>query len=164
MPCSPFVGCCNEMVKIHPMKVNVFLRARRDSYLRESILAVRCFCVDSPSSVLFSNAALEDVQHVCFRCDWLGLFFVKFVVVGDSWIAEICASSDLGMLGYEHHHGQCAIFILHSKHVELQCHELGNVNTFFVMGVHRSMRHEVLRIHWDTLLGSPALKIWSHYI
>ncbi|GJS23218.1 RNA-directed DNA polymerase, eukaryota [Tanacetum coccineum] len=73
-------------------------RARRDKLPTRVNLSRRGVLLDSHLCPL-CNPAMEDVQHVFFRCDVARGVFVK-VVVGRDWYstARLCSFSDLGCL------------------------------------------------------------------
>ncbi|GJZ90591.1 RNA-directed DNA polymerase, eukaryota, partial [Tanacetum coccineum] len=81
-------------VKFIPIKVNVFSwRARRDRLPTRVNLSRRGVLLDSHLCPL-CNAAMEDVQHVFFRCDVARVVLRKICRWWDLDWQEICSFSD----------------------------------------------------------------------
>ncbi|GJX99709.1 RNA-directed DNA polymerase, eukaryota [Tanacetum coccineum] len=89
---SPFFE--TRWVKFIPIKVNVFSwRARRDWLPTRVNLSRRGVLLDSHLCPL-CNAAMEDVQHVFFRCDMARVVLRKICRWWDLDWQEICSFSD----------------------------------------------------------------------
>ncbi|GKA59171.1 RNA-directed DNA polymerase, eukaryota [Tanacetum coccineum] len=92
--CFSLRGCWKQRVKFIPIKVNVFSwRARRDSLPTRVNLSRRGVLLDSHLCPL-CNAAMEDVQHVFFRCDVARVVLRKICRWWDLDWQEICSFSD----------------------------------------------------------------------
>ncbi|GJS28078.1 RNA-directed DNA polymerase, eukaryota [Tanacetum coccineum] len=90
--CSSDVA--TRWVKFIPIKVNVFSwRARRDRLPTRVNLSRRGVLLDSHLCPL-CNAAMEDVQHVFFRCDVARVVLRKICRWWDLDWQEICSFSD----------------------------------------------------------------------
>ncbi|GJV77005.1 LysM domain receptor-like kinase 3 isoform X2, partial [Tanacetum coccineum] len=90
----PSSDVATRWVKFIPIKVNVFSwRARRDRLPTRVNLSRRCVLLDSHLCPL-CNAAMEDVQHVFFRCDVARVVLRKICRWWDLDWQEICSFSD----------------------------------------------------------------------
>ncbi|GJV35329.1 RNA-directed DNA polymerase, eukaryota [Tanacetum coccineum] len=95
---SPSSDVATRWVKFIPIKVNVFSwRARRDRLPTRVNLSRRGVLLDSHLCPL-CNAAMEDVQHVFFRCDVARVVLRKICRWWDIWIGREFFFSDLGCL------------------------------------------------------------------
>ncbi|GKA87002.1 RNA-directed DNA polymerase, eukaryota [Tanacetum coccineum] len=90
----PSSDVATRWVKFIPIKVNVFSwRARRDRLPTRVNLSRRGVLLDSHLCPL-CNAAMEDVQHVFFRCDVARVVLRKICRWWDLDWQEICSFSD----------------------------------------------------------------------